>query len=203
LVSHDWSGAWETIRSTLANVMNLILSLVGTNLAEFTATWRSNFENAKLIVTTVFNNIVASIRNRLAEFRQMGRNIIQGLVDGAKSMVGSLVSSVTGAVNDAIGAAKKLLGIQSPSKVFAGIGVQMMAGWQQGIEQDSDMPARATARAAQRTLSAARTTQNLAPAFGGLQLVYAPVFSTADRDELEEKLMPIIEAGWRRMQRRV
>jgi hypothetical protein len=63
----------------------------------------------------------------------MGRNLIMGFVGGIVGSVGSVVDAVKNAVGAAIGAAKSLLGIASPSKVFAGIGDNTAAGFAEGV----------------------------------------------------------------------
>ena len=68
------------------------------------------------------------------QMARIGSQIIQGLIGGITSMASRAVSAVKGVVDSAIGAAKSLLGIASPSKVFAGIGEFTMLGLAQGIE---------------------------------------------------------------------
>ena len=50
-----------------------------------------------------------------------------------RSMVGSVISAVTGPIGDAIQGAKNLLGIHSPSRVFEEIGVNTALGFEKGI----------------------------------------------------------------------
>jgi hypothetical protein len=51
-----------------------------------------------------------------------GEDLIQGMINGIRNMAGSLVSAAKDVVGGAIEGAKNLLGISSPSKVFAEIG---------------------------------------------------------------------------------
>lgn len=53
---------------------------------------------------------------------QAGRDLIQGMINGVRDMAGSLVSAAKDVVGGAIDGAKSILGISSPSKVFAEIG---------------------------------------------------------------------------------
>jgi hypothetical protein len=64
----------------------------------------------------------------------MGTDLIMGLVNGISGAAGAVVNAVGGAVDGAILAAKKKLGIASPSKVFAEIGDNTGAGLVQGVE---------------------------------------------------------------------
>lgn len=67
----------------------------------------------------------------------MGAALIQGLIDGIMSGGSSVVSAMTGVVGGAVDAAKKALGIASPSKVFAEIGMQTAAGMAGGVEGET------------------------------------------------------------------
>ena len=55
-------------------------------------------------------------------------------MDGVRGAAQGRIDAVGGAINDAIGWAKSLLGIASPSKVFAEIGDYAMLGLASGIE---------------------------------------------------------------------
>lgn len=64
----------------------------------------------------------------------MGANLMAGLVAGITGAVTAVVEAVTGAVGKAIAAAKDVLGIASPSKVFAEIGQNTAAGFVEGVD---------------------------------------------------------------------
>lgn len=66
-----------------------------------------------------------------------GMRLIDGLVQGITQGATAVVAAVEGAATSAIGAAKKALGIASPSKVFAEIGAYTGEGMQLGIEASS------------------------------------------------------------------
>ena len=85
-----------------------------------------------------FEKFVKEIEGKAQDMKTAGKNIIQGLIDGIKSMVGAAISSVVGAVNSVIDAAKSAVGIESPSKVFAEIGVNIGLGLIGGIESMQD-----------------------------------------------------------------
>jgi hypothetical protein len=64
----------------------------------------------------------------------MGTDLMMGLVNGITGSVGAVVQAVSGAVTGAIDTAKGLLGIHSPSKVFAGIGENTGEGFAVGVD---------------------------------------------------------------------
>ena len=53
---------------------------------------------------------------------QIGKSMIQGLINGIKSMGSSVVGAIGSVVKSAVSSAKKALGINSPSRVFRQIG---------------------------------------------------------------------------------
>ena len=64
----------------------------------------------------------------------IGSAIIQGIGAGLKAGASFLVSIIQAVVANAVSAAKKALGIASPSKIFADIGENTMKGMAQGIQ---------------------------------------------------------------------
>lgn len=69
------------------------------------------------------------------EFKDFGSNIVSGLVDGIAGAWKSAVDKIKGLAGAISGAFKSALGIHSPSKVFAGLGSQIPAGVEAGIEK--------------------------------------------------------------------
>jgi hypothetical protein len=65
---------------------------------------------------------------------QIGTDLIQGLANGITAGASAVISAITGAVTGAIDTAKSLLGIASPSKVFAEIGGYTAEGFTGGVE---------------------------------------------------------------------
>jgi hypothetical protein len=66
-----------------------------------------------------------------------GADLVMGLVNGITGSAGAIVNAVTGAVGGAITSAKKLLGIASPSKVFAEIGGYTGEGFAAGVDDSA------------------------------------------------------------------
>lgn len=67
----------------------------------------------------------------------MGKAMIDGLVHGIENGGAAVLSAMKGAVTGAVDAAEKALGIASPSKVFAEIGMQTGSGMAVGIDKSS------------------------------------------------------------------
>lgn len=114
----DWSGFWKTISDTAKNIMNQILSIVGMNLDEFTAVWRTVlFVQLPTIVMAGLNSAAQAAQSVLSGFAGIGKAIVDALVgavsDGARALAQAAADIVIGAIN----AAKAAVGIDSPSKL--------------------------------------------------------------------------------------
>lgn len=68
----------------------------------------------------------------------LGKAMIDGLVNGIKENAAAVVAAISGVVGDGIAAARKLLKIGSPSKVFHEIGGFTAEGFAQGIDEGAD-----------------------------------------------------------------
>lgn len=65
---------------------------------------------------------------------KIGRDIVQGLINGIKNMAGNVAGAIRDVANNAINAAKNFLGIKSPSRVFEQLGKFTGEGFAEGIE---------------------------------------------------------------------
>ena len=70
--------------------------------------------------------------------------MIQGLINGIKGMASNVVGAINGVVSGAVNAAKKALGINSPSKVFTQFGKWTGEGLAIGIDSESNRVTKAS-----------------------------------------------------------
>lgn len=89
-------------------------------------------------VVSFFQGLGGIVLGAIGGFGSMlynvGRDMISGLINGIKSMVGAAGNAVKGIGSDAVSGIKNLLGIHSPSTVFAEIGQNMGTGLIQGLQ---------------------------------------------------------------------
>jgi hypothetical protein len=71
------------------------------------------------------------------DLAQTGLDIVTGLANGITSGASAVLDAMTSTVTGAIDAAKGLLGIASPSKVFAELGGYTGQGFVEGVEDSS------------------------------------------------------------------
>ena len=140
----------------LANLPGRVLSFLNsviTNVLNFVSQMGQQAANAARQFANSLINGLASIPGRVAS---IGSNIIQGMVNGVTGAAGKLIDAVKGAVDDAINAAKNLLGIHSPSRVFRKIGQYTMQGAALGVDDDADVLLRSTDNAMRGMISTAQ-----------------------------------------------
>ena len=89
-------------------------------------------KNAWSGIKNTITNAFDSIRN--INLYEIGKNIIQGLINGVKNMAGNVSNAVKNVASNAVGSVKKFLGIRSPSKVFEQLGEYTGEGFAKGIE---------------------------------------------------------------------
>nr|DAQ69584.1 MAG TPA: tail tape measure protein [Caudoviricetes sp.] len=119
--------------------------------------WVSQFaSNATSAASKFASNLINGLASIPGKVTSIGSNIIQGMVKGVTSAAGRLIDSVKGAVDDAINAAKNLLGIHSPSRVFRKIGQYTMQGAALGVDDDADVLLRSTDSAMRGMISTAQ-----------------------------------------------
>ena len=127
-------------------------------------------------VVSNFKKGIGEIKALLAPFADMGKAMIAGLVAGITKGAGAVLAAMKGVVMGAVDGAKKLLGISSPSKVFAEIGMQTGAGMSQGVDRSSGgvksslenmIKPPASSGASAPVASSASASSSGGPSFGG------------------------------------
>lgn len=119
-----WTTAWTEIKTRLETIWSDIKIAIGNKLTEI-----------RSLVEERINAIRSWIGEQASRFADMGRDLIQGIAQGILNNAGAVIAAITGVVEGAIAAAKALLGIASPSKVFLTIGVDMLQGMANGLKR--------------------------------------------------------------------
>lgn len=89
-----------------------------------------------LAVPTIISELVGTFGNYMRNFNDIGKNIVEGLFAGIKSMGNWLKNRFGDWIDNMVESVKDSLGIASPSKVFAEIGSFMAQGLGQGFEKE-------------------------------------------------------------------
>lgn len=126
-----WFGPmWEGIRAKCGEALrfmaNAILAFtpVGLFVRSFSALWP----------------FLTGLAQR---FREIGGNLISGLIAGVVGKLADLRSTIVNAASSAASWFKEKLGIHSPSRVFAALGGHIQAGLALGLEKARELPLQA------------------------------------------------------------
>jgi phage-related protein len=165
-ITSQVSEAWSAIGDFFSGGISGIVSKVGSWASDMWNKFKNMMSNLISAVGDGIGNVVqwfkdlpgkifSAMGDLVGRLFQAGKDLIQGLWNGIKAMVQRVIDAVKGVVNDAIGAAKSLLGIASPSKVFTEIGRQLGAGLARGIEDGTGQAVDATTAMVQAITDAA------------------------------------------------
>jgi hypothetical protein len=128
--------------------------------------------------TDLPNKIWTAVKNAGKWLLDTGKNVVQGFIDGIKSMAGRIITTIKNSITNVLpGFVKDALGIGSPSKVFMGFGQAVSQGMALGIERDASQVLSAAKRLVgiPGELAMAGTTTSLHGRGNLTQNFYAPV----------------------------
>ena len=86
-------------------------------------------------IPQIITAIITGIGKAAISIIQVGKNIVTGLWNGISSMVSWIKDKISGFVGGIVSGVKGVLGIKSPSTVFAGIGDNMAIGLVEGFDK--------------------------------------------------------------------
>jgi phage-related protein len=163
----DWSAVWATIQSVIENIAQKILTIMGTSLEELRATWAENFRMMLMIIIGLGFKIYNA-----------GRNLVQGLWKGIKSVWSRMVSWIKSKVDGILAIFGDILKLGSPSRTMEQYGRWMMEGLAKGIDGAAMKPELAMAGSVPGLMGAASG----ATGSGGRGPVYLTINVDGARD---------------------
>ncbi|MEZ2744291.1 phage tail tape measure protein [Halopseudomonas bauzanensis] len=153
----NWDGVVGGLKALWADMVAVAHSAFNALLTFFNGIWseiKTAFDGGILGISTLiinwsplglFYKAFAGVMSYFGvdlpgKFTEFGGMLMSGLVTGIKNGLGAVKNAVTGAGDQAIGWFKDKLGIRSPSRVFAALGDDTMAGLQAGLDRSQDGP---------------------------------------------------------------
>lgn len=144
-ITSQVSGAWNAIIGFFRDGIGNVLGAIGQWAIDLWNKFLEAMRNIGQAVLDGINNVMAffnSLPGKILDFFKdagrwlfdVGKNIIQGLINGIKAMIQKVIDTVKGLINDSISMAQDLLGVHSPSTVFREIGMNIGQGLAQGLE---------------------------------------------------------------------
>lgn len=136
--------SWEAVQAFFAGLPARIMAFFASAASWLVSRGREILDGLKrgadtgwATVTSFLSSIPGRITGALAGAGSwllgIGGQIITGLYNGIRSKIDWVIGMVRGLGSSIINAAKSIFGIASPSRVFAGIGDNIVAGLEQGL----------------------------------------------------------------------
>ena len=129
------SSNFNTLKTFGANTFQALWSVAKTMMSNLLSSVTSSIRQVPTTIRNFMTQAVNVIKN--INLAQVGKDMIQGLINGIKSMGKNVVGAIGNVVNSAVSSAKKALGINSPSKVFTQFGKWTGEGLAIGIDSEN------------------------------------------------------------------
>lgn len=161
-IKSNTSIVFNTVKSTISSIWEGIKSFFFTTVENIKTTISNGFENMKNAVSekmTAAKQTITDIWNEAQKFLEdidlyeIGKDIIQGLIDGIGSMASALWEKAKAIADMVKNTIRDALDINSPSRVMRDqIGKWIPIGLAEGIEKNINAVVSATNRMAQATI---------------------------------------------------
>jgi len=121
------TGDWDTFGKGMQNIASGLMT-------ELKTIFTSGVALVKGALQLGIDAMTTALKSMASDAIGLGGNIISGIVKGVQNGVGALKDAVSHAAQQALDAAKSMLGIHSPSRVFADqVGAMIPAGVASGV----------------------------------------------------------------------
>jgi hypothetical protein len=206
-----WAQFKETVRKWITSTLLGILDHIA-SWQEIRETWRNNWDMLKAIAAFQWGRIKDTINawiyggegvqgilpwleDTWEDWKQIGEDIVAGLVEGIQGAAESFLQSLRDLAEDAMDLWDQITGSDSPSKEFMRRGRWMMEGLATGIQDAARLPAVQVRAAAQGAMvAAAPVTTNINRTvnvnMGGIN-----VHGGMDAALLEQRIYDIVEGA--------
>ena len=129
----------ELIQSLVTAIVNNVPKLLEASLQIIVKLAEGIIQNLPKIVQSagqIIQSLVQGIGNLISQVWDIGKRIVEGIWQGIQNAASWFASQVKNFFSGIIKSVKSVLGIKSPSKVFAGIGKNMALGLGVGFEDE-------------------------------------------------------------------
>ncbi|MEW4328240.1 phage tail tape measure protein [Rossellomorea marisflavi] len=164
--------AWSWMKTIIGSGIDIVVGLIDAGMSLLQGDWKGAWEAIKGIGEDIMGNIIDFFAG--IDLQQIGKDIIQGLVNGMGGMIGTVTSKVKEIAGKIPAGVKSLLNIHSPSRVMMALGGYTAAGLAVGIGQGIHDVERASAGMANAAV----------PNMGSASLAYRTGGSASNRGGL-------------------
>ena len=154
-LSKDAQAIWNNLKDAFRRIWDGIKQIFSGALDLLKSSWSSAWDRIKSIADTIWQSIRDGIQRAIdwikglpSQLTQLGKDMIQGLVNGIKNMIGSVGDAVKNIADRITGGLRNLLDIRSPSRVLMQLGEYTGEGFVRGLEKTVDAVRREAAEMA-------------------------------------------------------
>lgn len=166
LVQLGVSAAWDVIKWWFAGIYSFT-EIVGTAWDGVASWFDGIWQDVKGSFQQGWDAIKALAEGMIDWMEDVGWRIMEGLAKGIRSAVDYVIVNTIQGINSITAAVEEALGIRSPSRVFAGIGDNVMQGLAVGIERSAGEPLAALDRVAGQLTGQGQDMGSFGGALGG------------------------------------
>lgn len=156
-INGDWDTFWDEIGNITSTIWEHICDIVTSGIQNIPKIISAGISWAANAMKSLWNAAVNAAKSFGSTLINVGKDLIMGMINGVKTMAKRLIKSVTGVIGDAIDGAKRLLGINSPSKLFMQFGEWTTEGYQIGVDRGEPSSTRAVENFANNSIEAFAT----------------------------------------------
>lgn len=135
--------AWSWMKTIIGSGIDVVVGLIDAGMSLLQGDWKGAWNAIKGIGEDIMGNIIDFFAG--IDLQQIGKDIIQGLVNGMGGMIGTVTSKVKEIAGKIPAGVKSLLNIHSPSRVMMALGGYTAEGLAVGIGQGLRQVERASA----------------------------------------------------------
>lgn len=136
-------GIWDGFAAYFSGVWDVIAGI-------FTGNWERVRQGTSTALGGIMTSITAVFGDLPAKFLAWGAALIDGLIQGIVSKAAAVKDAIVNTAGNVGGWFADKLGINSPSRVFAGFGINTIEGLVQGLQAEKDGPLAALSGIVQR-----------------------------------------------------
>ena len=139
---------WDGIKSFFAEILPRLLELVRQKFSDIVRAVMEKMIETKQKITDIWNQVENFLKS--INLFEIGKDIMQGLLDGIKSMASAIWDTVKNIADGLKNSIRDALSIHSPSRWMRDvIGKNMMLGWMEGIDGEKMATIRKASEAAE------------------------------------------------------
>lgn len=127
------SGGLNAVRSFFAGAWNAVVGVVRGAMGNLRGAVSSGISGVVGFLSGLAGRVLGAVGNLGGTLVGVGRDLIAGLANGVRGAAGMIFDAVRSAVGNVVDFAKRILGINSPSRVFMEIGNWTAEGMAIGI----------------------------------------------------------------------